>query len=388
MLRESKKVVFLYSHREDWGIWDGVVEYASLHGKWLLYSPLSLRFEADDRETYRWLNNFKPDGIIVPNSRKNIENILKFDIPIIVHRNLKERICGRPAIIGDGKHIGEMSAEYFLKLGFKNFAYYISENEIPMQERAASFTNRIDKAGFKTYSFLRHDSKNLTSWDKQLYLLSNWLKSIPKPTAIMAGDDVLAVNLLMACRIAKLLIPQQIAVLGVNNTKIICETQIPKISSVALSYYKAGFEAAELLDKMMDDRVDSAEQTIIIEPTNIVTRQSTDFSLINDYEVGKAMNFIHHNAVKLLQVSDVAEQTNLSKNAIQKRFKKIVGCSISQEIRRACADKISDMLLNSNMSISDIAVSIGFSGDDHISRYFRQSTGMTPLEYRKKYGKR
>jgi len=388
MHRNCKKVVFLYSHREDWGIWDGVVEYASLHGQWLLYSPLSLRFEADDSETYQWLTNFKPDGIIVPNSRKNIENILKFDIPIIVHRNHKERIGGRPAIIGDGHRIGEMAAEHLIKLGFTNFAYYISENEIPMQERAVSFTDRVDKAGFKTYSFLRRIPKNLISWDKQLSLLSNWLKSIPKPVAIMAGDDILAVNILMACRLAELLIPQQVAVLGINNTKIICETQIPKISSVALSYYKAGFEAAELLDKMMEGEVQSAEQTIVIEPTNIITRQSTDFSLINDYEVGKAMNFIHQNSVKLLQVIDVAEQTNLSRNVLQRRFKKAVGCSISQEIRRACADKIADMLLNSNMSISDIAKTIGFSGDDHISRYFRQSIGMTPLDYRKKYGRK
>jgi LacI family transcriptional regulator len=388
MQRDCKKVVFLYSHREDWGIWDGVAEYASLHGRWLLYSPLSLQFEADDRETYRWLNNFKPDGIIVPNSRKNLENILKFDIPIIVHRNAKERVSGRPAIIGDGRRIGEMAAEYFLKMGFKNFAYYICEHEIPMQERIKSFTNRIDKAGFKTYSFLGREHKNLISWDKQLEMLSKWLKSIPKPAAIMAGDDVLAVNILMACRVAELLIPQQIAVLGINNTKIICETQIPKISSVALSYYKAGFEAAELLDKMMSGEVRSAEQTVVIEPTNIITRQSTDFSLIDDYEVSKAMNYIHHNSIKLLQVIDVAEQTNLSKNALQKRFKKVVGCSVSQEIRRACADKIADMLLNSNMSISDIAKTIGFSGDDHISRYFRQSMGMTPLDYRKKYGKK
>ncbi|MBN1126490.1 MAG: DNA-binding transcriptional regulator [Sedimentisphaerales bacterium] len=388
MHRNCKKVVFLYSHREDWGIWDGVVEYASLHGQWLLYSPLSLQFEADDSETYRWLNNFKPDGIIVPNSRKNLENILKFDIPIIVHRNLKERIDGRPAIIGDGNRIGEMAAEHLIKLGFTNFAYYVCENEIPMQERAVSFTNRVDKAGFKTYSLLRRGPKNLISWDKQLSLLSNWLKSIPKPVAIMAGDDVLAVNILMACRLAELLIPQQIAVLGINNTKIICETQIPKISSVALSYYKAGFEAAELLDKMMEGEAQSPEQTIVIEPTNIVTRQSTDFSLINDYEVGKAMNFIHQNSAKLLQVIDVAEQTNLSGNVLQRRFKKAVGCSISQEIRRACADKIADMLLNSNMSISDIARTIGFSGDDHISRYFRQSMGMTPLDYRKKYGRK
>ena len=386
MQSQFKKVVFLYSPREDRGLWDGIVEYASLHRQWLLYSPLSLQFEADDAEIFNWLKSFKPDGIIVPNSRKSLDKILTLKIPIIIHRNLNERIPGWPTIIGNGKRIGEMAAEHFKALGFKYYSYYIYDGEVPMQERAESFTNSVKESSNEVFPISNPRPHNLLSWNKELNVLAEQLKAIPKPAAIMAGDDILAVNILRACGIAGLLIPQEIAILGINNTNTICETQIPNISSVALSYCSAGFEAAKLLDQMMNKETEPDEQTVVIEPTAVIARQSTDFSAIDDIDIAKAMSYIRHNTSGLLQVSDVAEHISLSKNSLQKRFKKAVGSSVAQEIRRACVDRIADMLVNSNFTITEIALSIGFSDSDHISRYFRKQKGISPLAYRKKYG--
>jgi LacI family transcriptional regulator len=383
-----KKVVFLYSPREDRGIWDGVVEYASLHRGWILYSPLLLQFEADDGEIYRWLKQVRPDGLIVPNSRKNLSQILRLGIPTIVHRNLKKRHPGRPAIVGNGRRIGQMAAEHFLKLGFKNFGGYVCAGEVPMQERAESFARHLQEAGYAASVLVRRRPENLSDWNRELRVLCEWLQTLRKPAAVMAGDDTLAVNVLTACRMAELLVPQQIAVLGINNTKPLCETQIPKISSVALDYLKAGMEAASLLERMMNHEKISGDETVLIEPTAVIARQSTDFTAIEDFEVAKAMNFIRHNPKVLLQVADVAEHVNLTENVLQKRFKKAVGCSVAQEIRRVCADRIADLLLHSNLSVEEIARSIGFSNPSHISRYFRRSRGIAPLAFRKKYGSR
>jgi len=386
MYRNSKRIVFLYSPGEDWGLWEGIAEYASMHSQWLLYNPLFFQFDDDDANVYKWLREFKPDGLIVPNSRTNLDDILKLDIPVIVHRNLNEKTGGRPVILGDGKSIGEMAAIHFIRMGFQYFGCYVYENHVPMQERASSFTGKAAGAGFDVCHFHKARPENLNLWNAELNLLADWLKSLPKPIGIMAGDDVLSVNILMACRIAGLLIPQQVAVIGINNTKTICETQIPKLSSVALGYHKAGFEAAKLLDDLINGKVQPAGQTIFIEPTHVVRRHSTDYMAIGDQDVANAMNFIHQSSVKLLQVVDVVEQTNLSQTILQKRFREAIGCTISQEIKRVCADKIADMLLNTNMTISEIALLIGFTDPDHISRYFRQVKGMTPSAYRKKYG--
>ena len=388
MADSFKKVVFLYAPSEDRGLWGGVAEYASVHRRWLLYSPLLLQFEADEEEIDRGLKQVRPDGLIVPNSRKNLGRIFRLSIPTILHRNVKPRLPGRPAIVGNGERIGKMAAEHFLKLGFKNFGSYICAAHVPMQERAESFAKYIRESGFDIRILVRPRPGNLTSWNRELLILADWLKSLRKPAAVLAGDDTLAVDILTACRIAELLVPQQIAVLGVNNNRTICETQIPRISSVALDYRKAGFEAAALLDRMMNKQPLPQEQTVFIEPTAVIIRQSTDFTAIEDLEVAKAMNFIRHNTTAILQVSDVANHVHLTKNALQKRFKKAVGCTVAQEIRRVCVDRIADLLIHSNLSIEEIALSVGFSNPSHIARYFRKIKGLSPLVFRRQYGPR
>ncbi|MEJ5260143.1 MAG: DNA-binding transcriptional regulator [Anaerohalosphaeraceae bacterium] len=383
-----KKVVFLYAPSEDRGLWDGVVEYASVHRRWLLYSPLLLQFEADEEEIYRWLKQVRPDGLIVPNSRENLGKILRLSIPTILHRNVKPRLPGRPAIVGNGERIGKMAAEHFLKLGFKNFGSYICAAHVPMQERAESFAKYLRESGFDIRVLVRPRPGNLTSWNRELLILADWLKSLRKPAAVLAGDDTLAVDVLTACRIADLLVPQQIAVLGVNNNRTICETQIPRISSVALDYRKAGFEAAALLDRMMNKQPLPRDQTVLIEPTAVIPRQSTDFSAIEDYEIAKAMTFIRHHSTGRLQVSDVAAHVHLSINALQKRFKKAVGSSVAREIRRVCADRIADLLIHSDLSIEEIALTVGFSNPSHIARFFQKARGMSPLAFRRQYSPR
>lgn len=386
MFQDYRKIVFLYSPGEDWGLWEGVAEYASTHSQWLLYNPLYLQFDANDTDVYNWLKKFKPDGIIVPNSRDNLDDILSLDTNVIVHRNFRKKTNKQPVILGDGGGIGKMAAIHLMRMGFKYFGCYIYESNIPMQERAESFTQNVEQAGCQVSSFLKPRPESLVSWNNELDSLAGWLRSLPKPVGIMAGDDILSTNILMAARIAELLIPQQVAVVGVNNTKTICETQIPKLSSVALGYHKAGFEAAKLLEDLIVGKIKSQGQNILIEPTHVVSRHSTNFLAIQDEEVAKAVSFIHKSSDILIQVDDVVEQTNLSRTILQEKFKKAVGCTISQEIKRVCANQIADMLINTSMSVSEIALLIGFSDPDHISRYFKQSKGVTPSEYRRKYG--
>jgi LacI family transcriptional regulator len=385
MQTDHKKVVVLYSPRDLWGIWDGIARYASLHSKWLLYPPLALPLTPKRTELLSWINRFKPDGLILPNARPELEQILELDIPIIIHRNLQELTHGWPTILGDSEAIGKMGAEHFLNLGFHNFAFFGYEESVPMQERAESFRKRIAKSRFKTSILMKPMPKSVTFWEEELVTLVDWIKLQPNPLAIMTGSDILGVYVLMACRMANLLVPQQVAILGVDNRRVICETQVPKLSSIELNHERAGFNAAELLDQLMNHQIEMAEQTIMIEPIQVVQRQSSDYLAIEDFEVAKAVEFIHKNPTKLLQIKDVAAQTNLSSNVLQKRFKKWLGCSILAEINRVRTDKIAEMLTTSKMSISEIAFAMGFSDVDHISRYFRKSKNMTPLSYRKKY---
>ena len=166
-----------------------------------------------------------------------------------------------------------------------------------------------------------------------------------------------------------------------DNDILVCDFSDPPLSSIALNVEKAGYETAKLLDGLMaGERM--AGQKIMVDPTHIVTRQSTDIVAIDDPDIVKAIRFIRNNAHKPIQVSDVANAVALSRRILEKRFRKILNRSVYKEIRKTRVNRCIQMLIETNLSISEIAQSMG-SGIEHISRYFRQDTGMSLSAYRK-----
>jgi LacI family transcriptional regulator len=178
-----------------------------------------------------------------------------------------------------------------------------------------------------------------------------------------------------------------VAVVGVDNDEFICDLSSPPLSSIVLSVEKAGYEAAELLDKMM-----AAEQIarpeIYIRPTHVVTRQSTDILSIEDTDVAEAVSFIRQHAKMPIQVASVVEAVSLSRRVLEKRFRRALGHSIHAEIRRVRTELIVQMLAETEMPISEIADALGFPSVAHVSRYFRKEKGMSPLKYRRQYVRR
>jgi LacI family transcriptional regulator len=154
---------------------------------------------------------------------------------------------------------------------------------------------------------------------------------------------------------------------------------------VALDVEKAGFRASELLDRMMAGEK-MAPQTVIVQPNMVVTRQSTNIVAVEDKLVSQALTFIHHNANCLIQVEDVIKNLSVSRRNLHDKFMKTLGRSVYDEIKRVRIDLIKQMLIETDLSISDIAVKLGFDSDSHTARYFEQKMGMTPMKYRKLIG--
>jgi LacI family transcriptional regulator len=173
--------------------------------------------------------------------------------------------------------------------------------------------------------------------------------------------------------------------LGVDNDVLICDLADPPISSIALNTEMAGHDAAQLLDRLMSGEK-MAGQEISVRPTHIVTRMSTDMLAVTDPEVAAAVRFIRRHPSRMMQVNDVVEATNVSRRVLEKRFKAILRRSVYQEIRRVRVSYIIELLVGTDMSITEIAVKSGFDGVEHISRYFRKETGISLREYRKRRG--
>jgi len=358
------------------GLLLGITKYARLHGPWTFYlEPEGLMSSSPK------LKDWHSDGIITRNSNI-MEQLLKLNIPTIIVPHDPKNYPNLPAVKTDGENISKMAAEHLYNKGLKNFAF-CGYHDIPWSiERKKYFDKFFNKKGFSVHSFLSTPSKR--KWEKEQKLMTEWLKALPKPVGIMACNDDKGRHLIEACKIAELRIPDDIAVIGVDNDDLICDLCDPPLSSVALNVEKAGYEAAELLDKLMNGNVKTKDRTtIIVKPTHVRTRYSTDIISTEDTELGKAISYIRENFRKSIYVADVVKATALSRRTLEQRFKQKLNRSINSEITRLRIEYISSLLLETDLSISDIAYGLDFSSVEHISRYFHKETGKSLREFRK-----
>ena len=284
----------------------------------------------------------------------------------------------RNNIITDGLSIGKMAAEHLLERGFRHFGYCGFDNMYWSRQRGESFCARIAEAGFQTNIYKQPKSRANRLWYREEAVLAEWLRGLPKPVGIMACNDDRGQHITEACANAKLDVPYEVAIIGVDNDDQVCDMSNPPLSSVALDVEKAGFEASELLDRMMAGEK-MPPQTVIVQPNRVVMRQSTNIVAVEDKLVSQALNFIHHNAKRLIQVEDVIKNLNVSRRNLHDKFMKTLGRSVYDEIKRVRIDLISQMLIETDLSVSDIALSLGYDNTNHIARYFKQKMGISPV---------
>jgi LacI family transcriptional regulator len=363
------------------GLLHGIARYSRLHGPWRVYRwPGAL-----DSLLPEW-KHLKLDGAIVRDV-KVVETLAHSGLPVIFAQHNRDSYAPFPAIITDSVGIGSMAAEHFLDRGFQNFAYCGLDEFAWSRGRAQYFMQRLQHAGFQVSVYHQPISKTGRVSRSEQNRIADWLRSLPAPAGVMCCNDDRALQVVEACKLAGLQVPDDVAVLGVDNDVLVCDLADPPISSIALDTETAGHEAAKLLDQLMKGGV-MAGQQIPVRPTHIVTRMSTDILAVTDPDVAAALRFIRRNPNRLIQVDDVVEATNVSRRVLEKRFKATLRRSVHQEIRRVRINNIIPLLVGTDMSITEIALHCGFAGVEHISRYFRKETGASLRDYRKQHAPR
>ncbi|MHC4354539.1 MAG: XylR family transcriptional regulator [Planctomycetota bacterium] len=378
---EIRKVILLLatSRAHVRGLLHGIARYSRVHGPWIFYTDASLYGK---RDALSWLKECGADGVIAPDAKENRE-IIGMGLPTIVYRVAEKRIPHLPAIVADNATIGKMAAEHLLNRGLSCFAYCGFESRPWSRQRKESFAGRIAEAGFKADIFYTNsESGSWRSFERGQNRQIEWLKSLPKPVGVMAGNDVCGRHVIEACRIAGLQVPDQVAVIGVDNDELICDLTDPPMSSIALNTEKAGYEAAELLDRLIAGE-NTAARDILVRATHITTRQSTDILAAEDRTVAEAIRFIRHHSKEAIQVSNVVDHVAVSRRNLEQRFRRVLGRSIYNEIKRVRTQQIIRMLCETDLSVSEIALRLGHPSDKHIARYFKQQTGMSLKEYRR-----
>ena len=207
---------------------------------------------------------------------------------------------------------------------------------------------------------------------------------MPKPVGLMACNDDLSREVAQACIMAGLRVPDEVAILGVDNDELVCNLTLPPLTSILLNHEIIGYEAGKQLDRLMSGKK-ASEHTLFVKPIHIEKRQSTNILAIKDEDVVSAIRFIRNNSDRQISVVDVVNETTLSTRVLQSRFRKILDRSIHEEIRRVRIERFCKMLLETNLSIYQIAMDLDFRDVNHVARAFRKEKGMTPLRYRNKF---
>jgi LacI family transcriptional regulator len=389
----------------------GVARYARLYGPWVFYlSSEDLRISLPLLEAFSLteipgkhstgkqrktslpdLTEWRGTGIIGRvQTAEAAGQVLRSKLPLITMDLSTEQL--RPSsplsrvseIRPDSVAAGRLAAEHFLERGFQHFAYSGYRGRLWSQRRQEGFCQRLEEACFSCEVYDPSSRAARQNWSQEWPLVCDWLRSLPKPVGIMACNDVRGRQLLDACMLSGLNVPEEVAVVGVDDDELLCDLANPPLSSVAFDGEQAGYRAAERLARLMAGEALPAE-TIMVEPLHVNARRSTDVIAVTDPHVSAAMRYVRDNARRAIGVEDVVEQSRLSRRALEIRFQRHLGRGIREEIERVRLNLVRQFLVETDAPAWKIAELTGFNQLAYLSRVFRRECGMTLIQYRRKH---
>jgi LacI family transcriptional regulator len=381
-MTESKRVLLIIETAKAYGrcLLEGIGLYAMAHGRWTMYvEERALHDPQPD-----WLANWKGDGIIFRSySMPMVEAIKRCGVPTV---ETHSQIIGHgfPLVYADEEAIARIAVEHFLQRHYQNIGYCSITEDRWVQWRRDAFINHLKNEGLSCYLMSAQSSEGRSGWEEQLQQLAAWVQKLPKPIALLAANDVCGMRLIDACRLANIAIPEQVAVLGVDNDVVIDTLTSPPMSSVDPNAVRIGYEAAVLLDNLMHG-ITQPLNPIFIEPAGVVARQSTDITAIDDSELAAALTFIRHNAMRGITVEDILSFLSISRATLERRFTRYLGRTPKEEIVRVQLEQVKRMLSLTDDSLSKIADLTGFKTCSHLSVAFKRNLGMSPTQFRLKY---
>jgi len=324
-----------------------------------------------------WLSQWTGHGLIARVETSEIaQELLAKNVPIVnvAGRRLSESI---PHVDTDNRGIAELAVGYFVRRRFLNYAYLGSVGSDWAQWRKRALEDVL-RSHRKTLFCFEQDGG-----EPGKGALGEWLRSLPKPVALLACNDRFARMVLDVCLEEGLGVPDEVAVLGVDNDEVLCTVSRPQLSSITPDAEAIGFQALATLYRLMRGEEVGALQHWIA-PLSIEARESTDTTATEDWVVRQALRFIHGNALGEIGVGDVVGRVGVSRRLLEQRFRKVLGRPIHEEIFRVRLQEAQRLLSGTELPLKDVALRSGFKRADYLSVVFREKLGMTPGEYRQK----
>jgi LacI family transcriptional regulator len=357
------------------GLLQGVVHYIREHRPWSFH--LMEQGRGDDPPP--WLAGWQGDGIIARIETPRIARaVVRTRLPA-VDLSAARLVPTLPWVETNDEDIARLAVEHLLERGFKRFAFCGDARFNWSVWREKHFGARLAAAGHGCEVYRPGAAAGDVTGEERN--LARWLRELPKPIGIMACYDIRGQQVLDVCRREGLAVPDEVAVIGVDNDALLCELASPPLSSVTPNAQRAGYEAAALLDLMMAGKRVGAKAHLIA-PLGVAARQSTDVLAIEDRAIARAVGFIREHACEGIQVSEVLREVPLSRRVFEQRFQQLLGCSPREEISRVRLARVKQLLGETDLPLYVVAERTGFEHVEYLSVVFKRETGCTPRAWR------
>lgn len=355
----------------------GIARYVREHGPWSLYhEPRSL-----EAGLPRWLAAWDGDGLIARvQSRAIAAGVRATGLPAVDVLGVVPD-AGLPLVHVDDRQVAVMAAEHLRERGFHHFAFFGIRGENWSERRREAF---CAAAGGGAVLELPRHSIDRTGWESQAEALAAWVRDLPRPVGIMVCSDQMGQRLLEACRRAGVAVPEDAAVVGVDNDEPLCEVCHPPLSSVNAGHVAVGYEAAALLHRWLQG-LSPPPGPRLVPPAGVVTRQSTDVLATADRQVAAALRFIREHACTGIGAAEVVAAVPVSRSVLQRRFRRELGRSIQEEIIATRVKRARLLLAETDLTLAEVAERCGFRHQEYLGAVFKARTGQTPAQYRRRF---
>ncbi len=360
----------------------GIAGFHNQHGPWDTYWDNEGRSLHDPD----WLRSGRWNGVISRHTnRLQIDTCAELGIPLVDLHNARP-FPGTPNICLDNGAVGATGAAYLVSRGFFNFGFFGFAKEGWARDRRRGFANAL-RAQTRTCAVLElpdpvADTPAID--DEHRRTAAEWLRSLPRPVAVMACNDYRARLLLEAARLAGLRVPEDVAILGANDDEVRCELCNPPLSSVATNHQQAGFAAATALAELMAGRTVNPAK-LHLGPGEVVSRQSTDVLAVEDPKIAAAARLIQQRACSGITVPEVGRHVGMARTQLEQHFRRCFCRSPQSEIRRVRLERIRQLLHETDLPLQQVAELSGFAHTEYLSVFFKREVGETPGRYRRAY---
>ena len=385
MSKNKKVLIYVETSRStNRGSLKGIARYAKLCNSWeIIRQPPFYMHHQQRKDFLNSLISWGVEGVIAQDSSDVIE-LINLGIPCI-SIIVQDKFPHIPMLVDDPQPLARMAFGHLRERGFVYYAFCGLKNFIWSQIRKEGFLAEVSRNGFSCEIFDLPQEAISEVDETERNRLGKWLQDLPKPVGLFVCNDECCEYVLKTCQYFGFSVPCQIALLGVDDDEMICNFANPTLSSIALKNEYGGFEAAALLDCLMRKEIEMAGQKIIVGPSYVVSRQSTDVLAISNPVVISAIEYIRKCCRRPVQVQDVVEASACSRRHLERLFRKYLGMSILDTIRQHRVEQIVRMLLETDETIQRIAYLLGFPGVEQLDRFFRQAKGVSPLNFRKQH---